>query len=57
MPNVMTIEEADFAFEFAAHEIARVAFYAKQIEAAEYMAARNAMDAANKVWQAARENT
>ena len=54
MPNVMTLEEANFAFEFAAHEIARVAFYAKKIDAAEYMVARNAMDAASNTWEVAR---
>jgi len=55
MPNIMTKEEAEFAFEFAAHDVARVAFYAKKIEAAEYMIARNAMDAASNAWENARE--
>lgn len=53
MPNIMTREEAEYAFEFQAHEIARIAFYAGEIDAAEYMTSRNARDSAGTVWEIA----
>ena len=54
MPVIMTHEEAEYAFEFQAHEIARIAFHAGKIGAAEYMVSRNARDLAGAAWDTAR---
>lgn len=55
MPTILTQAEADYNEAFNAYTAARVDFYAGKVTPAEFIALRNAMESAMKVWEAERE--
>jgi len=51
MPNVMSVKEAEYNACFNEYQLIRVAFYAGKVSPAEFIAARNKMEAAMAGWQ------